>query len=133
MDRVNQFQRMLEEMLVKINPNCGTVVDKKTSGTKERHGVFIDMLEWGYQRKKIKDKKADQDTEPEKDGFWDHFSDALGAILSVIYKKDMVQHKTILRRNKNNKPTDPWFAETKTNTSKSKGRSKYRKISKPFL
>jgi hypothetical protein len=131
--RVDQFQRMLADMLVKINPNCGTVVDKSTHNTKERHGVFIDMLEWGYQRKKIKDKKADQDTEPEKDGFWDHFSDALGAILAVIYQKDIEEHKTSVKRNKSNKPTDPWFAETVKTRKTSNSKSKYKKISRPYL
>ena len=130
MDRVNQFLRMLTGNMVKINPNCGIAFD--TAG-RERGGVFIDMLEWGYQRKKVKDKKAEKDTEPDKDGFFDHFSDALGAILSVVYRSDIKEARGKVRANSENKPTHHWFFQSDSQKRKPDKRSKYAKKSRPFI
>ena len=130
-ERVDQYNYMFEKNMVKVNPNCGIFYPEMGQ---PKVGVYVDMLEWGYQNKKVHDKKVYQDTEPDKDSFFDHMSDANGYVLAVIHYADIKKHKAALRPNKNNREIDPWFYSNVTlQKTKAAVRHQFARKNKPFL
>lgn len=89
-DRVNFINVLFGREKILVNPSCG---EFRPEGGKIQNGIFIDMLEWGYQYKQHNNKGSHGDREPEKDGFWDQISDPFGYMIAHIFAGDIEKVK----------------------------------------
>jgi hypothetical protein len=125
-DRVQMINMLLHSDRILVAPQCG--IFYPSDGKKSSTGVFIDMLEWGYQHEEPKSEGRYQDTKPRKDNFFDHMADAFGYIIAVMFKEDMlrIRNDKLKKQSKKVYKDMPWL-ETKPEPKK-KSKSPFSKF-----
>lgn len=98
-ERVDVFNELLKEERIQIAPSCGIYIpeDKNCDDrSMVKNGVYINMLEWGYCHKTTASGRSSdnpEDTDPEKDKFFDHMSDCTGYIFAVMFYDKIIKRR----------------------------------------